>query len=141
MHGQLFCGKFKARVTHMKPVTIEVVSHLLTTYSHCIRCGLMFRESGLEREVTNKDREEYPPDLQEESLKLSEWMCELSRLYRHRVRIRLIDAKSPLGIYKSLLHRFRTYPTFIIEKEDVYSGWNEQELESLLDLRIRTANQ
>ena len=125
----------------MKPVTIEVVSHLLTTYSHCARCGLMFRESGLEGEVTSRDREEYPRDLQEEFLKLSEWICELSRLYRHRIRIRLIDAKSPLGIYKSLMHRFRIYPTFIIEKKEVYSGWDQKELECLVDLRIRTANQ
>ena len=124
----------------MKPVTIEVVSHLLTTYGQCTRCGLMFRESGLEREVTSKDREEYPRDLQEEFLKLSEWICELSRLYRHRIRIRLIDAKSPLGIYKSLMHRFCIYPTFIIEKKDVYSGWDQQELECLVDLRIRAGN-
>jgi len=101
----------------------------------------MFRESGLERKVTRKDREEYPSDWQEESLKLSEWICELSRLYRHRISVRLIDAKSPLGIYKSLLYRFRTYPTFIIEKKEVYSGWDQHKLESLLDLRIRAANQ
>ena len=125
---------------YMKPVTIEVVSHLLTTYTHCNRCELMFREAGLEREVTSRDSEEYPPDLKKEFSKLSDWICELSRLYRHRIRIRLIDAKSPLGIYKSLIHRFRIYPTFIIEKKDVYSGWDQQELESLLDLRIRAAN-
>lgn len=124
----------------MKPVTIEVVSHLLTTYTHCNRCELMFREAGLEREVTSKDSEEYPPDLKKEFSKLSDWICELSRLYRHRIRIRLIDAKSPLGIYKSLIHRFRRYPTFIIEKKDVYSGWDQEELEGLLDLRIRAAN-
>ena len=78
--------------------------------------------------------------MKKEFSKLSDWICELSRLYRHRIRIRLIDAKSPLGIYKSLIHHFRIYPTFIIEKKDVYSGWNQQELESLVDLRIRAAN-
>ena len=124
----------------MKPITIEVVSHLLTTYTHCNRCELMFRESGLEREAANSDSQEYPPDLKEEFSKLSDWIRELSRLYRHRIRIRLIDAKSPLGIYKSLVHRIRKYPTFIIEKKDVYSGWDHQELECLVDLRIRAAN-
>ena len=78
--------------------------------------------------------------MKKEFSKLSDWICELSRLYRHRIRIRLIDAKSPLGIYKSLIHRIRKYPTFIIEKKDVYSGWDQQELESLVDLRIRAAN-
>ncbi len=124
----------------MKPVIIEVVSHLLTTYGHCSRCAPVFRESGLEQEVMSRDREEYPRDLQEEFAKLSEWMRELSRLYRHRIRIRLIDAKSPLGIYKSLIHRFRMYPTFIVENKDVYSGWDQRELECLVDLRIRAAN-
>jgi hypothetical protein len=84
-----------------------------------------------------EDINEYPPDVKEDSLKLSELICELYQLYKHRIRIRLVDAQSPLGIYKSLVHRFRTYPTFIVEKKDVCRGWNRKKLEELIDKHIK----
>lgn len=76
--------------------------------------------------------EEYPPDLKEEYLKLSDWIRELTRIYEHRLLIKLIDAQSILGIYKSLRHRVRKYPTFIIEGKETYTGWDKKRLESLL---------
>ena len=83
--------------------------------------------------------EEYPPDLKEESTKLSDWIRELNRLYKHRLLIRLIDVQSPLGFYKSLRHRIRTYPTFIVEGKETYTGWDKNQLESLLDKYIKNS--
>ncbi|MFH0789449.1 MAG: hypothetical protein V2B13_17805 [Pseudomonadota bacterium] len=76
--------------------------------------------------------EEYPPDLKEEYLKLSDWIRELTRMYKHRLLIKLIDAQSILGIYKSLRYWVRKYPTFIIEGKEIYTGWDKKRLESLL---------
>jgi hypothetical protein len=76
--------------------------------------------------------DEYPPDLKEEYLKLSEWIRELTRNYKDRLLIRLIDAQSILGIYKSLRHWIRKYPTFIVEGQEAYTGWDRKRLESLL---------
>jgi hypothetical protein len=121
----------------MKQITLEVVSNVLTSYGTCGRCDLIFRESGVGEKVNREDIAEYPSDLKEEFVKLSDLVRELSRLYEHRLRIRFIDAKSLLGIYKALVHRFRTYPTFIIEKKDVYTGWERQELEDLIDVRLK----
>jgi len=83
--------------------------------------------------------EEYPSDLREEYAKLWEWIRELTRLYKHRLLIRLIDAQSPLGIYKSLRYRIRTYPTFIVEGKETYAGWDKDRLESLLDRYIKSS--
>jgi len=47
--------------------------------------------------------------------------------------------QSPLGIYKSLVHRFREYPAFIVEKEDVYKGWDKDKLEEIIDKHIKAA--
>ncbi len=76
--------------------------------------------------------DEYPPDLKEEYIKLSDWIRELSRTYEHRLLIKLIDAQSILGIYKSLRHWVRKYPTFIVEGQGAYTGWDKKRLESLL---------
>jgi len=118
---------------------VEVVSNLITAFGSCAHCELVLDEAGLKTRARHQDMADYPAEIKEELARLGEWLAELGRLYRHRISIRLIDAQSPLGIYKSLLHRIRRYPTFIIEKEDVYSGWDRQRIEQLLDARVRVA--
>jgi hypothetical protein len=123
----------------MKTISIEVVSNFLTTYSHCTRCEVIFRESGLGPEANRGDIKGYPAELKEEILKLSDRIGELKQLYKHRIHIRLTDAQSPRGIYKSFIHRLRQYPAFIIEKKDVYIGWDRDRIEELVDKYLRVA--
>ena len=123
----------------MKTVSIDVVSRVLTAFGHCVRCDPIFLESGVGRKSLGEDFDEYPPDLKEDSLKLSELLGDLYQLYKHRISIRLIDAQSPLGLYKALVYRFRTCPTFIVEKRDVCKGWDRRRLESLIDKHIRAS--
>lgn len=125
----------------MKPLTVEVVSNLITAFGACPRCRMVMNEAGINARDHYQDMADYPAELQEELAKLGDWLSELCRLYRHRISIRLIDAKSPFGLYKSLLHRIRRYPTFIIEKKAVYSGWDKKKIEEMLDIHIQTANQ
>jgi hypothetical protein len=76
--------------------------------------------------------DEYPLDFKEEVLKLSEWIEELNRIYNPHLCIKLIDAQALLGIYKSLRHWIRKYPTFIVEGRETYTGWDKRQLENLL---------
>jgi len=76
--------------------------------------------------------EEYPLDLKEEYLKLCDWIRELTRLHKDRLLIKLIDAQSILGFYKSLRHWLRKYPAFIVEGKGTYMGWDKNRLENLL---------
>ncbi len=76
--------------------------------------------------------DEYPLDLKEEYLKLCDWIRELTRLYKDGLVIKLIDAQSILGFYKSLRHWVRKYPAFIVEGKETYTGWDKNRLESLL---------
>jgi hypothetical protein len=123
----------------MKPIYIEVVTNLLTVFNHCNRCGLIFAESGFEDKVNKEALAEYPKDLREELCQLSDWIQEVIRLYKHRIRIRIIDAKSLSGIYKSLRYRFRKYPAFIVNREDVMAGWDREKLYDILDAHIQRA--
>jgi hypothetical protein len=123
----------------MKPLTVEVVSTLITAPGNFSHCELVLGEAGVKSRSSLQDIADYPAELREELARLNDWLAELCRLYRHRIRIRLIDAQSPLGIYKSLLHRIRRYPTFIIEKRDVYCGWDRGRIEALLDAHLQAA--
>src|SRR5512139_410259 len=123
----------------MKPILLEVVTKVISSYGQCRRCKILFDEAGFDQKVHQKEIDEYPADLKEEYGKLSDWIRELNRLYKHRLSIRLIDVQSPLGIYKSLRYRIRTYPTFIVEGKETYVGWDKSQLEGLLDKYIRNA--
>jgi len=121
----------------MKPIRLEIVTKVLSFFGQCRRCEILLDQVDLGKKSRQKDMEEYPPDLKEEDAKLWEWIRELTRLYKHRLLIRLIDVQSPLGIYKSLRYRIRTYPTFIVEGKETYAGWDKDRLESLLDRYIK----
>jgi len=123
----------------MRPILLEIVSKVLTTFDQCRHCEIFFDQAGLNKTFHQNEMNEYPPDLKEEYVKLSDWIRELRRLYKHRLLIKLIDIQSPLGIYKALRHRIRAYPTFIIEGKETYAGWDKNHLEDLLDRYIRAS--
>lgn len=123
----------------MKPILLEIVTKVMTTFNSCGHCELVFSEAGIDRKIHEKELGEYPSDLKEEFLRLSDWIRELTRLYKHRLLIRLIDAQSPLGIYKNLRYRIRSLPAFIVEKKEAYTGWDKGQLEKILDKYIQKA--
>ncbi len=123
----------------MRPILLEIVTKMITSFDQCRRCRLLFDQAGFDQKFHQKEMDEYPADLKEEVTKLSDWIRELNRLYKHRLSIRLIDVQSFLGIYKSLRYRIRTYPTFIVEGKETYAGWDKSQLEGLLDKYIKNA--
>jgi len=125
----------------MRPILLEIVTRVMTSYDPCHRCTILFDEAGLQRALTQKTMGDYPQDLREESINLSNWIRELTRLYKHRLRIRLIDAQSLLGMYKCLRHWIRSYPAFIVEGKEKFVGWDKDRLEGLLDDYIQSSIQ
>jgi hypothetical protein len=122
----------------MTPVLIEVVAPTLAGFQPgCFGCRFMFREVGLNHMERAFSSDEYPEEFQEEAGKLSACLMEISRLYKHRVRIRLIDPLSPLGLWKRLRHRFREMPAFIVDRRIACSGFDQAGIEELIDRRIQ----
>ena len=137
--GVLFLISLIFQENTMKPILLEIVTRVLTSYDHCRHCEVFFDQAGLDKKFHDNEVNEYPPDLKEEYAKLCEWIKELTRLYKHRLLIKLIDVQSFAGIYKSLRHGIRRYPTFIVEGKEVYTGWDRNQLEGLLDKCIKTS--
>jgi hypothetical protein len=48
-----------------------------------------------------------------------------------------VTQAAPFAAHQS---RIRRYPTFIIEKKTVYSGWDRKKIEEMLDTHIQAAN-
>jgi hypothetical protein len=117
-----------------KRITIEVVSTMLGIQTEeCKNCRGVFASIGLKNKFADREINEYPEDLKGEVLRLSQWVRELAQTYPDQIILKVIDAVSPLGIYKMLRHRLRKFPAFIINQKEIYSGWDKEELRTRIN--------
>lgn len=122
------------------PIQLEIVAPMLSTIEMGGRgTGFIFDTLGLKKKHRDSSVNEYPDDWKYAVNYLSEWIEEISSLYRHRIRILLIDAQSPLGVWKQIRYRLFRFPAFIVNKKRTYIGWNYKELEALIDECIHAA--
>ncbi len=105
--------------------------------SNCPSCTLVFHESGVEKEVNREILDEYPVEMRDSLDKLADVIRQLADIYGEQINISFINSQSFAGIYKSLVHRTRTYPAFIIEKTDVYTGLELLEIRRIIDAYLK----
>ncbi len=72
-----------------------------------------------------------PEDLKAAFHDLSEWAHTLPGKFDNRVSVRLVDAASIEGFYKSLIRRFRRYPAFAVEGQR-YVGSDFSRVDALI---------
>jgi len=121
-----------------KPLRIEVLSKMLSVQTEeCKNCRLVFEEVGLKSKFHNQEINQYPDDIKDEVLRLSDWIRDLVRRFPNDVQFKIIDAMTLLGVYKILRHRIRKLPGFIIEHRKTYSGWDSKALEALINQHLQ----
>ena len=121
----------------MKPILLEVVAPMLTTVEWSSwQCQFMIDNLGLRRNSRQSCVDEYPEDWKQAGDYVSNWIREIANLYRHRIKIILIDAQSPMGMWKQIRYRLFKFPAFIVDKKLTYIGWDYRQLEALIDQRI-----
>lgn len=76
-----------------------------------------------------------PEDLKQEFHDLSEWAHTLPTKFDNRIQLRLIDAASIEGFFKSLVRRFRRYPAFTVEGSR-YVGSDFSRVDALITERL-----
>ncbi len=87
----------------------------------------------------NQDLNQYPEEVREDYLFLSEWVRELSQKYQEKILIRITDAQSLQGFIKSIRYRVFRYPAFILNGRKKYSGKDKDRLDSLLQEELGNA--
>jgi hypothetical protein len=98
-----------------KPLLVEIIAYAPTAYYHCTHCEVAWREMG----ATNRIHEEQmksslPPDLMQEYQTVSDWVQEMFRVHCDAIVLKVIDAASIEGVYKSLKYKARRYPAVIV---------------------------
>ena len=109
--------------TQDKPLLVEIIAYAPTAFYHCTHCEVAWREMG----ATNRIHEEQvesslPEDLLQEYQVVSDWVKELFRAHCDRVVLKVIDAASLEGVYKSLRYNARRYPAVIVNGKSKFIG-------------------
>lgn len=125
----------------VKPLDIEVVAHVTGSMEHCSHCQVFIDGVGVGERVHRENLGSYPPDFIEDWQRLSDWILELAEAHAGRLTIRITDAQTPAGLWKSLTKGVRKYPTFIIEGKEKYHGWDKDRLETLVKGHLQSVQE
>lgn len=105
------------------PLLVEIIAYAPTTFYHCTHCEVAWREIGV---TNNYHREQVesslPPDLIQEYQAVSNWVREIFRSHCDQVVVKVIDAASLEGFYKSLRYGIRRYPAIIVDRKARFSA-------------------
>lgn len=106
-----------------KPLMVEIIAYAPTAFYHCTHCEVAWREMG----ATNRIHEEQvesslPEDLIQEYQVVSDWVKEMFRVHCDRIVLKVIDAASLEGVYRSLKYNARRYPAVIVDGKSRFIG-------------------
>ena len=113
----------KNEVKMNDPLLVEIIAYAPTAFYHCAHCEVAWREMGKSNRVVEEQLESsLPEDLQREYLAVSDWVKEMFRVHCDRLTVKVIDAASIEGAFKSLRHNARTYPAVIVNQRGRFVG-------------------
>lgn len=126
-----------AHVAGTGPVDVQVITYAPTIFYHCQHCELTFQQMGIGDRVHREHaREALPDDLRAEFQDLSDWVHGLMERHGSDLKVRIIDAASIEGFWKSVRHRASRYPTVIIDHTYKRTGSDFEQLEPIIEERL-----
>jgi hypothetical protein len=122
----------------MKPIQIDVFYPLPEGWGMCNSCEVMMAQANLGQAPQERGLDEYPPEWQEEFKQLSTTVFTLADQYQDKVQIRIWDPRSLQGLWRSIRHGVRRYPSFIVNGHNKLTGWDNDKLEQLIQADLET---
>lgn len=97
------------------PLLVEVIAYAPTQFFHCQHCEFVWQDIGLGQKLRADQLDSsLPADLIRDYADLSDWVRNLVNRYGDRIAVKVIDAVSLEGVWKSLRYGARRYPAVII---------------------------
>jgi hypothetical protein len=121
-----------------KPLPIEIVAYAPTAFYHCMHCEVVWQEIGFSNNIRKEQAASgLPPDIAQEYQSISDWVHKLFRDYCDRVTVKVIDAASAEGFWKTLRYGLHSYPAVIVDGRYKFTGSDffaaHQEIARLLE--------
>ena len=116
-----------------RPVDVEVVAHVIGSMDHCSHCQVFIDGVGIGEQVHGRDLQSFPEEFVRDWTRLSDWVLDLAETFPGQLVIRITDAQSVRGLWKSLTRGVRKYPTFIVDGKEKYHGWEREHLNKMIE--------
>jgi len=98
-----------------KPVLVEIVAYAPTAYYHCTHCEVIWKETGFSEGVHEEQvRSALPPDMLQDYQAVSDWVRRLMKRHCDQLVVKVIDAASLEGFWKTARHGLGRYPAVIV---------------------------
>ena len=98
-----------------KPVLVEIVAYAPTAYYHCTHCEVIWKETGFSEGVHEEQvRSALPPDMLQDYQAVSDWVRGLMKRRCDQLVVKVIDAASLEGFWKTARHGLGRYPAVIV---------------------------
>jgi hypothetical protein len=111
------------QVPQDRPLLVEIIAYAPTAYYHCTHCEVAWREMGATNRIHEEQMESsLPQDLIREYETVSDWVREMFRVHCDAILLKVIDAASLEGFYKSLRYNARRYPAVIVNRKSRFVG-------------------
>ena len=120
----------------MPQVSIQVITPAITNLFTCTHCERLLDLASIGQQVHQEALDQYPKDVKQDAARLADWLFELTCRYGEQVDIRIIDAQSMEGVFKSLRYWVRRYPALIIDGREKIIGWDQAALDKVLQARL-----
>jgi hypothetical protein len=120
-----------------KPLLVEIVAYAPTAFYHCTHCEIVWHETGFSKGLHDEQiASALPPDMMQDYQKVSDWVRHLFQVHCDRVIVKVIDAASIEGFWKSLRHGLKSYPAVIAGGKAVSSGTDFAPAEAEITRRL-----
>jgi hypothetical protein len=97
------------------PLHVEIVAYAPTAFYHCTHCEVVWQETGFSRGLHEEQvGSALPPDLLADYQAVSDWVRHLLSAFGGRIEIKVIDAASFEGVWKTVRHGLRRYPAVLV---------------------------
>ncbi len=126
-------------MTH--PLAMEVITYAPTAYYHCNHCELIWQQAGVGKALHNEQINAFPDDVKEDYAALCDWIRHLFASFGNGVTVKVVDAASAEGFWKSLRYGIRRYPAFIVGGQEKHIGFDPENLEKRIALLIERDEQ
>jgi len=118
-------------------VRVEVLTYAPVAFFHCQHCEVIGQVTGATANVRREQlASSLPEDLSEEYLEVSNWVRGLILTYGERINVRVVDAASIEGWFKSVRYGIRKYPGVIVDGKHKIVGRDYDQASAVIDERM-----
>lgn len=116
---------------------IEIITHITGSMNHCDHCQVFIDGVGIGEQIHRQDVQSYPEEFVRDWQQVSDWVQKIASDFPNQLMIKIIDAQSLSGLWKSLTKGVRRYPTFIVGSKDKYHGWDHEHLKQIIESNLK----